>query len=438
MTTETTYSPKVLSALEEWVRSKGGKVQARLISDFYHKFGAEAKTQLHGNLYGLADCEHSKVHVVQGTLGGSALEFLELKQRGSRPLRQPIGKQDSQTNAPTASLIKDGAQPQRSSVLPTFTTFDGIEYALVRDPAAARAQLQAWAPIEPFAFDFKGDIRKDGRIALIQVSNRNKQVLMIDLVDNPRMPEESGLKEYFQNADKVKVILDCARPVEALRWIWGIEVNNVFDLSRSYIIVKTGEAAAPGEQGASLVMMVNELRLPFVRVSKPEDSWFRRPLSALQIEYSIRGVFQNMVIYDKIVERAAARGLMDACIYESARHALYMRSGGEDRENEDWVCQECNFENFRRRYACMKCEAPKPAVALPKQRSSAPVKGKPAPVPSRGASEEELAKKEEEDLRRALEQSIIEEQARLERSMQEQISMFEKVSRKSGHLPLTR
>lgn len=391
------FDQKVLDELEKWVKSKGGKVQSKLLGEFYSKNSIN-KSALQDKLHLLHDCSTSKVHLVASSSSSNpTIEFLELKQLGSKPLLKRSGSGGSGGNTTTLNSANGNnnsgnntnshhrgtnspshlqgkiieQQPTRtldSVALPKFgtTTNGNVEYAFVRDPLQVRKQLKAWESLEPMAFDFKGDIRRDGRFALIQISTIDEQVMMIDMVDNPKMPEESGLKDYLEDSSKIKVILDCARTVEALRWLWGIEVANVFDLSRAYLVIKHGQAPSSSEnESASLVEMIKEMEIPFVRVAKPDETWFKRPLTTMQIDYACQGVIHNVVLYHKIHSSATSMGLLDVCIAESQKHALSLKDAQSfDRDNRDWICTSCSFENFARRYTCKKCNATRAANAI--------------------------------------------------------------------------
>lgn len=58
------FDPAVLDQLDKWIRTKGGRVQSKLINEFYQKNQPVNKTTLQGRLHLLADCNAATVHLV--------------------------------------------------------------------------------------------------------------------------------------------------------------------------------------------------------------------------------------------------------------------------------------------------------------------------------------------------------------------------------------
>ncbi|KAH9255430.1 hypothetical protein BASA81_006549 [Batrachochytrium salamandrivorans] len=385
------FDPAVLDQLDKWIRTKGGRVQSKLINEFYQKNQPINKITLLGKLHLLADCKAATVHLV-GNAFNSA-EYLELKYLGSKPYRPPVPAAVPAPPITVAAVVAAAPKPPAAAAAavtaaattshyPQFIKQSGYQYAIAKTSNVVKAVLDQWqVTYSALAFDFKGDIRSEGRVALMQVSTIDHQVLMVDMGDNPRIMLDSGLRHYFENKSKIKVILDSARSAEALRTIWGIQIVNVFDLSRSFIVAKLGSLPDKLEQGASLVEMIKEFNLDFPRTPKPEESvgWFKRPLTLPQLEYAAKGVVLNCQIYELIRERAKQYGLDEVCFRESAIYSRSLHRGGNGNsaptpalsavqarlQEPNWTCLRCNYVNFARRAACKSCESSKP-----KQRSS--------------------------------------------------------------------
>lgn len=83
------FDPAVLDQLDKWIRTKGGRVQVKLINEFYQKNQPTNKSQLFGKLHLLADCKQATAHLVGNAykfVFSTFLTFLELtplvQQRG--------------------------------------------------------------------------------------------------------------------------------------------------------------------------------------------------------------------------------------------------------------------------------------------------------------------------------------------------------------------
>lgn len=224
--------------------------------------------------------------------------------------------------------------------------------------------LKSWEPIHVLGLDLKGDIRRDGQIGFLQLSNERKDCLMVDLW-NQNSPivflKDTGIKRLLEDVTIVKVMHDSGRAADLLHHSVRINVLNVWDTFRTFNILRGMKPE--NIYGAGSANVMRHYNIHFRATDRPSyaHGWFSRPLAADQMEFaseSIRHLPGD--VYRLMVEDATRMGLFDLCVTDSNEYCDIFRHQDNPIYPGDWNCPQCRTRNFKNREVCHGCDTKKP------------------------------------------------------------------------------
>ncbi|CAB4069455.1 EXD1 [Lepeophtheirus salmonis] len=145
---------------------------------------------------------------------------------------------------------------------------------------------------KPVGFDGEGvNLGPKGQLTMVQLSNYNGEVFILDLQTCPNIMFDGKLKYLLEHESIVKVVHDCRNDSAVLLFQHGVHLKNVFDTQAAYAVLQFQETGKP-------VYKVKNIKNVYRRDQK---YWARRPLSKDMIAYAAADVLSLVPkIYDEM------------------------------------------------------------------------------------------------------------------------------------------
>lgn len=151
------------------------------------------------------------------------------------------------------------------------------------------------------------DLGPQGRITQVTISTCYDDVYIFDVRRQPNIILDGAIIRLFQSRELVKVFYDCKADSSALKKIYGVDINNYFDIQLAFSTILEQHGFPPRKVSLSYLcdrFEIDRFTADRAQQMKMTDInyWALRPLTSEMIDVSAADVLPLIPVYHCLTE----------------------------------------------------------------------------------------------------------------------------------------